>query len=343
MKKQKFAILDAEETYASNLMEYLSERQSIPFDTFVFVSLEELRAYTDQNPLDLLLVSDRMMCDEIRQMDIRRVIVLSDGEVLQEYGDYPLVYKYQSSESLVSEVMSCYARQQTAQPVFLAKKSVSVRAVYSPIGRCGKTSFALTLGQVLARRQSVLYINLEDYAGFSALLGHQALTDITDILYFLRQNRGSVIVKLNAAVQKMGAMDYLPPAQSPLDLREIRPEEWERLLEEITSYSSYETVILDIGNTVSDVFSLLAQCSRIYMPVCADRVSRAKVEQYEQLLKEMEYTEILERTQELVLPACAMPAGGEYLAEQLAAGEMGDYVRKLLRREAGYDPETGGI
>ncbi len=343
MKKQKFAILDMEEAYACNLMEYLADRQSVPFETLVFGSVEALRAFTEQSALDLLLVSDKMMCDEIRHMNIRRIIVLSEGEILQDHDEYPLVYKYQSSESLVAEVMSCYARQEMAQPAFLAKKNMTVCAVYSPVGRCGKTCFALTMGQILAQNRTVLYINMEGYAGFSALLDGRAPSDISDVMYFLRQNRGSVIMKLNSAVQKMGRLDYLPPAQSPQDLREIRMEEWSRLLEELAAYSSYETVILDVGNLVDEVFALLAQCDVIYMPTCADLLSKAKIEQYERLLREMEYTEILEKTHKLLLPFCMPPAQGEYFWEQLTAGEMGDYVRRLLKQEAGYDPGTGGI
>lgn len=343
MKKQKFAILDTEEAYACNLMEYLSERQSIPFETLVFGSVDALRAFTSQSPLDLLLVSDKMMCDEIRQMDIRRIIVLSEGEILQDCGDYPLVYKYQSSDSLVAEVMSCYARQEVAQPALLSRKHITVSAVYSPVGRCGKTSFALTLGQILAQRQNVLYINLEGYAGFSALLERQPPSDITDVMYFLRQNRGSVIMKLNSAVQKMGRADYIPPAQSPQDLRDIRPEEWSQLLDELTAYSSYDRIILDIGPQVDEVCALLARCDVIYMPVCADLMSKAKVEQFEKLMRELEYTEILDKTRRLFLPMAIPGAGGEYFWEQLAAGEMGAYVERLLRQEAGYDPGTGGI
>ena len=56
------------------------------------------------------------------------------------------------------------------RPVETDRKIQSIGAeetyVYSPVKRCGKTCFALTLGQILAKRQSVLYLNLEECAGF---------------------------------------------------------------------------------------------------------------------------------------------------------------------------------
>ena len=42
--------------------------------------------------------------------------------------------------------------------------------VYSPVSRCGKSALALTLAQALGRNFSVLYMNLEEYSGFSRLV-----------------------------------------------------------------------------------------------------------------------------------------------------------------------------
>lgn len=333
MKKQKFAIFDLETSYACNLMEYMAERQSVPFETLVFGSLESLENYTKETTIDLLLVSGRMMCPRLCQMNIRRIIILSEGEAAEEYQDYPVIYKYQSSESLVAEVMSYYAGQEVPQPRILKKRQVKVLGVYSPIGRCGKTCFALTLGQILARKHSVLYLNLEDYAGFSFLMEKDGMSDISDVMYFLRQHKGNAVFKVNSALQRLGNMDYISPAFSSGDLREIRMEEWVRLLEELIGCSNYEIILLDIGRTVDDVFALLSQCTTIYTPICTDVISTAKISQYEQQLRELEYEEILKKTQKLGLPFCSPPMQGEYFMEQLENGEMGDYVRELLRQE----------
>ncbi|MDO4343549.1 MAG: hypothetical protein Q4C50_01975 [Eubacteriales bacterium] len=342
MKKQKFAILDMETTYALHLMDYLAEHQGTALETMVFDSMESLKHYVRQSALDLLLVSERMMCDEIRRMNIGKIIVLAEGDAA-DTEDCPAVYKYQPSDSLVAEVMSCYAFQEIPQAKFLKKKQTKVYGVYSPVGRCGKTCFALTLGQILSRRQPVLYLNLEDYAGFTDLMGKEAPSDLSDVMYFVRQNRGNIVMKLSSALQKLGGMDYIAPTFQAADLREIDVAEWMRLLDELIAYSQYEAVILDIGQTVKELFLLLSQCHRIYMPVCTDMISEAKICQYEQLLQEMEYGELLEKTKKLVLPFCAASMRGDYFLEQLVQGTMGDYVRELLRQEAEDESETDRI
>lgn len=344
MKKQIFAILDLELTYACNLMEIFSDRRSIPFETLIFSNLESIGEYTKKHTIDLLLVSARMMCEELRRMNIRKIMILSEGEILKEYEEYPSVYKYQASDHLVAEVMNYYASQADSQMSFFRRKQVKLIGVYSPVGRCGKTAFALTLGQMLAKHQPVLYLNLEDYSGFAGLLGQESASDLSDVMYFVRQNKGSIAVKIHAAVQKLGNMDYISPAFSAGDLREIPSTDWVRFLEELENGSTYSTVLLDFGSGMQELFYMLSMCSRIYTPVCSDGAAKAKLEQYESLLKEMEYEDILEKTKKLTLPFARLHGSGEYMLEQLVQGEMGRFVRKLLAEEAGeYEAGTGGV
>ena len=81
------------------------------------------------------------------------------------------------------------------------KKTTEIYAVYSPLGRCLKTSFALTLGQILAKERAVLYLNLEEYSGFEEMLGKGFAQNLSDLLYFVRQENGNLIYKMNSMVQ----------------------------------------------------------------------------------------------------------------------------------------------
>lgn len=94
--------------------------------------------------------------------------------------------------------MDCYGAEKAAHegsPVM--KKSTSVIGVYSPVGRTQKTSFALTLGQILAKDRAVLYLNLESYSGFEQILGETYERNLSDLLYFVRQENANVIHRLS--------------------------------------------------------------------------------------------------------------------------------------------------
>ena len=108
MKRNIFAVCDLEVDYALNFMDYMNRKKNIPFEIQAFTSVENLIAYGKQTHIELLLISGRAMCREVRDLDIGKIIILSEGVHPPELDQYPSVYKYQSSSDVLREVMACY-------------------------------------------------------------------------------------------------------------------------------------------------------------------------------------------------------------------------------------------
>lgn len=68
--------------------------------------------------------------------------------------------------------------------------------------------------------------------------------------------------------------------------------DWEHLLQEIILHSSYETIVLDIGNGIEEVFQMLDMCTTVYTPIKTDKMSRSKLAQFEELLSVRDYPQI---------------------------------------------------
>ena len=111
MKKNIFAVCDLEVEYALNFMDYLNQKKNIPFEIQAFTTVENLITYGKHTHIELLLISGRAMCKEIRELDIGKVIILSEGVHPPELDQYPSVYKYQSSSDVLREVMACYGAE----------------------------------------------------------------------------------------------------------------------------------------------------------------------------------------------------------------------------------------
>lgn len=172
MKKQIFAVCDLEAEYARNFMEYLNQKNNLPFEVQAFTSVESLAAYAGETHVELLLISSDAMCREVQELNIGKVVILTEGTRPEELDAYDEVYKYQSSAEILREVMACYGEEKimvSMQNPVLRKKT-EILGVYSPLGRCLKTSFAWTLGQILSEEQTVLYLNMEEYSGFEELM-----------------------------------------------------------------------------------------------------------------------------------------------------------------------------
>ena len=340
MKKSIFAVCDLEASYARNLAEYMNERRHAPFEVQAFTNLDSLEDFASQNHIELLLISTNAMCDRVKQMDVERIIILSEGETMADIGENPFVYKYQPSYQLIAEVMGYYAETgPQVMPEPLSLSATELIGVYSPLGRLGKTAFALTLGEILGEKKKVLYLNLENFNGFETLFDQNYSADISDLLYFARQNEGNLIYRLSGMIRSLGRLDYIPPAFSPGDLRDVGHEEWISLFSRMEAWGDYEVIILDLGSQIEDVFQILKRCGRVYMPVLDDPVSRAKLLQFEKNLRALECGEVEEKLVRLHLPRWGRGEELE-LPQTLAGGTLGRYVRQLLEtgRDEGGEP-----
>lgn len=211
MKKSIFAVCDLEASYAYNLMEAIDERQGMSFEVQAFTNVESLISYARERHIELLLISAAAMCGELLKLSIGKIMILSEGEKKKELSDYPCIYKYQASDQLIAEVMNYYAVEAVPAPAAMLKKKVEIIGIYSPVGRSLKTSLALTYGQIRAREHKVLYLNLEEYAGFETLLEEKYEADLADLLYFARLGSGNLVYRMGSLIRHLGGLDYIPP------------------------------------------------------------------------------------------------------------------------------------
>lgn len=79
MRRSVFAVCDLEVEYALNFMDFLNRKKNIPFEIQAFTAVENLIDYGKHTHIELLLISGRAMCREVRELDIGKIIILSEG------------------------------------------------------------------------------------------------------------------------------------------------------------------------------------------------------------------------------------------------------------------------
>lgn len=328
------AIYDLDDSYANSLMKYISDKEGMPFKTIAFTEKDALIHYMESNHIDLLLISSMAMEECFAEKDIGKIILLSPGDIFSEYIGYSSIYKFQSSENIIREVLDYYVdvyKENGSVPMNLGRTEVI--GVYSPIGRVGKTTFALTLGQILAANYSTLYINLEEFAAFEGLMEKTYPSDLSDLLYYYRQYPESLHIKLKAIVENYNGLDYIPPLTFSEDLRQMKGKEWISFIERINSFGIYDKVILDISSMLEDPLYLLEHCDQIYMPTASSGMSIMKLQAFETFLLKNGKEELLEKIQKVPMPELYSNEQGErYLEEQLW-GNLGDMVRQMLKEK----------
>lgn len=326
-----FAICDPDRSYVKNLMQYINSHQNIPLKLQAFTSPELLKEYAAGHSIELLLISAEAMDEEIAGLAIGKIVVLTEDGIVDLKG-FPSVNRYQASGNLVQEVMQHYSVGNLALAYTAAKLAATrLIGVYSPIKRCGKTAFALAYAEACARGGQVLYVNLEDFSGFRSLFGQEYRTDVSDLLYFYREEKQGMLKKIDEAAKKLHDMYYLPPAMCPSDMKSVQPEEWREWFL-LLLQSRYEVIVVEPGDGVNGVEEILSLCNRIYVPVLEDRISEAKLKEYEDCLLLSGWDSLSGRMKRLTVPA---HTGGREtgLPEYMESEEMQRFAENVLWEE----------
>lgn len=324
------AVYDVEPCYADRFADFANQKEKVPFSVVAFTTIENLREYAKSHKIEILLISNEVPKETVKEIPAGQTVVLADGEVVQVSDDYPSVYKYQSSDSILREVLSYYCEKPMEEGSILLGARAKVLGVYSPISRCLKTSFAWTMGQQMAKNRKVLFLSLEEYSGFSRLLGGNCQADLSDVFYFYRQGNCNYF-RLSSMIYTWGNLDYISPVRYPEDLSQITGEDVLELLRKIALETNYEIIILDMGTMGKHAVQIMEACDVVYMPVKEDCISVAKLEEFEEYLEVSGKAGLKDRIQKLKLPYHSSFGRRDTYMEQLLWGELGDYVRKLLK------------
>lgn len=329
------AIYDLESGYADSLMQYIHQKQNMPFKTVAFTNKSALYEYLKEHHIDILLISVTDMEKKLEDEDIEKIILLSNGKIFSQYIGYASIYKYQSSERIIREVLDYFVEVHNCENIVTnISQSVEIVAVYSPVKRIGQTILSLTLGQILANDFTTLYINMEEFSAFDKIFHQSYEGDLSDLMYFYKQSPDILPIKLKAIVNTIHQLDYIPPLVYSKDLRNIDTGGWVELIKSVAATGMYEKIVIDLSSVVADVFSILDICSKVYMPTINDMVSSMKISAFEEYLVRSENSEIIDKIIKVNMPRLHMDIEDESFLDRYLWNEFGDYVRSILKEAA---------
>ena len=301
MSDKNVVICDREIRYANGLGENISEREDLAVKVYVCSSFEHVLELEQAKKIHIFIVDEEITYAQRTQIGANQVFVLARGKVADLGEEEWAIGKYQCADEIIRQVFEFYV-DRTKENIMrcMNKERARLVAVYSPIHRVGKTTFALALGRECAKSKKVLYLNLEEYAGVDA--SQDVSMNLGDLLYYLRQGNGNLGIRLQAAVKEDEGLDVVPPIPVVLDLKEVTWEEWEALITQLLENSLYEMVVLDVGESVQGLFPLLELCDRVYMPVLEDENSRRKLKQYQDNVEQLKLEKLKRITYQFVMP-----------------------------------------
>jgi len=313
-------------------MEYIKRKQNKLGQVRVFTNTNSLKEYSKQNSIQTLLLHEDMEIEEVKHENIKNICILSEGSHLSKKDSFPVIYKYQSAEVIIQELLSYYpisgSLGEIINPI---DKKVKIISVYSLGGETYRQKFALALASGYANLKKTLFINLNLYQVLPELLGHSTENGLSDILYYLKQNNPNINFKIKEAIKKYNNLDYIDGVSFALDLNEINAEDMRLCLKELSSEADYETIILDVGYISHAVLDLF-QCSQELLLITGEGLwEKAMYEDYHRQLIWAGYEDILEKTKLIPLAKEEKDMFEDFNLEDLNNDDTRKYMARYLK------------
>ena len=295
MHVRNFVICDSQRQYSKNLLQIFRQKRTGGYQYYLFHTKEELEKFAQKKRIHILLLDEAYSQEMYEEIPADKKMLLVK-QARKSRNGVRMILRYQSAEEIWKQVQKeATKRQSPARRVKISPEGEMI-AVYSPIHRIGKTQFAIKLGKELAEKEPVLYLNLEEYSGEGYYFPEKKEQNLGDLLYYLRQDKGNLGMRISILAGQYENLDYIMPISCVQDLKAVREEEWISLCERIRKECIYGKVILDLGDSIDGLYSLLSRCTKIYMPYIDESVASAKMKQYVENVRKLGMDEILEKT-----------------------------------------------
>ncbi len=296
MYVKNVVICDCEKQYAKNLLQIFSGKKLNGIRLYLFDTPEEAAVFAAKETIHILLIASEYFQSTESLIPAEVCFILTREFAEKEEADRNVIYRYQSAEAIWNHMMEDVKNGNDIKYLPLEAVEGELIGIYSPIHRIGKTQFALELGKRLAEKEPVLYLNLEEYSGGKWYFPDMQEQTMGDLLYYCSQGRKDLGLRISSIVGQCGKLDYVSPISCVQDLRAVSENEWFTLLECILEQCVYGKVILDLGDSIAGLYSILLRCDTIYTPVIEEAAALAKLSQYTENLRKMGKEEILEKT-----------------------------------------------
>lgn len=279
-------VCDEDYHYVVNLMEYVNSDRGSSLTLVAFSSLAAVREYLKNNYLDGVLLGRGFQCEE-ELIDEHFGLVLMN--LVDDKNSEEGIYKFQSAREITGQIMKKLNVSESPEPV----KGNVFCGVYSPIGRCGKTTLAKGLATFYP---DSLYVSLEDYGGRDCL-GEE-------ILYHILYENSKVHTLLDKIKPTADGLREVKGILNYMDIRHLTKGNMLWLKEQLLVGGNYSRVIFDIGVSVLSDINILHAMDRIYIPVMEDEVAKVKLQAFREVLRCNEYRELSSKLQYVNVPIC---------------------------------------
>ncbi|MCR5677326.1 MAG: hypothetical protein K6G13_04775 [Agathobacter sp.] len=241
--------------------------------------------------------------------------------------------KYQNIAAVMDEIMREVGREICEIRESGQLQQTQFWAIYGVCESEFQLPFCLTLATILAERERVMVLDLQENSGLLELPQNDCL-NLEDVL-LLTKTRQMTLEKLEDATGHRGEVDYIYPARNTEIISEADYKIYQSVIDFIRENADYQVVLINFGSRFQGFFDLLNQCGRVYMMQKKGGLGRWREQEFTAELQRRGYQSIIDRISRVEIPLIAGNINDcETIVEQWRWNDFGDSIRKMSYREA---------
>lgn len=314
--RQLLTIYDENSIYCERLSEYLRNNLKLSFDICTFTEAESFMDFAKKRNIGLAIFS-QSSADRLLEMKTgcrwKNTVILDEREYTNktdhsncfEEGNLVHISKYLPASEILKGLLDfIYSRADDFSGIGMKGRSAGCRVIgfYTPISRSGQTTLAVRMGEKLSREGKSILISLESFSSIGSMFPDEAPEDITDLIYYLDCENESFCLYLEKIKKSRNGLDFIAPAKTAMQIREISCEKIKELIEHLSQDAGYEYILLDLKDYPEDFFDILSMCDVVFTINRNNSADHYRIGRYNMALTENGYEKVLTKTVKFLLP-----------------------------------------
>lgn len=294
--------------YAERFAEYFCQGGNRCIDFRIFTVCDKISEFVKKARLDVLLLGQEYV-DEVKDTNqIGKIIVLSEGNYVMEGEKYPVIFKYQSVENIINEVLENIADDEKIRLEENNKNPARINTELIGVYSSDSVNLALKYGVDLAIKtakvKKTLLVCLDQLNGLDGALRQENnmseqvfsyeredmtyetsyVRGMSEVIYYLNKKGSKLALKLQSIICHRDSVDCIYSVEDYRDLKYFDIEGLEEFINIISGQMEYETVIFVIGYLNETFIELMQKCDKLYFSAVHDEIDRQRLSSFEKTL-----------------------------------------------------------
>lgn len=293
--KIKVSVCSDDALYCEKLVNYFNSHYYDKFQWNVYTHPAYLGQIFQSPNVDLILVGGEME-EEIQKLeesvrDGRLWAYLVEEPREGEEGAWYLA-KYRRADQIYKDLLDIYAKKEHVryENTAIVSGKTTFIAFVSAAGGIGASTIACAAAKAFSRMEKVLYLNLENLGSCEMSFQGEGKDGMDELVYALKSRRNTLELKIESSVSRDEAGTcYFKECANPMDLQTLSQEDIGELLKAIEASRTYDKVIIDLGNGISEKeITAMSMANRIVMVMDHSEIASLKLKRYLEFMQTVE-------------------------------------------------------